>query len=200
MCFGRLPQVHCINKLFTLLILGCFHQWAILVGVRKVEGKWYWVIFYSGFAHNSHQEIYFIQFSLWILLTVPSPWTLSLLLVTNLNFHWPWVSTQFSKSCPQFFSEDNLWHDAQNQRNHVFGDLCNKVTGSRYSSMRASLVAKKVKNLPAMWETWVWSLGWEDPWRREWQPTAVFLAGESCVQRSLVGYSPWGRKESDTPE
>ena len=33
------------------------------------------------------------------------------------------------------------------------------------------------------------------PWRREWQPTPVFLPGESHVQRSLVGYSPWGHKE-----
>ena len=38
------------------------------------------------------------------------------------------------------------------------------------------------------------------PWRREWQPTAVFLPGKSYGQRSLVGYSPWGRKESDTTE
>ena len=44
------------------------------------------------------------------------------------------------------------------------------------------------------------SLGWEDPWRREWQPTPVFLAGKSDEQRSLVGYSPWGRKDSDTTE
>ena len=33
------------------------------------------------------------------------------------------------------------------------------------------------------------------PWRRAWQPTPVFLPGESHGQRSLVGYSPWGRKE-----
>ena len=38
------------------------------------------------------------------------------------------------------------------------------------------------------------------PWRREWQPTPVFLAGESHGQRSLVGYSPEGCKESDTTE
>ena len=38
------------------------------------------------------------------------------------------------------------------------------------------------------------------PWRRKWQPTPVFLPGESHGQRSLVGYSPWGRKESDTAE
>ena len=33
------------------------------------------------------------------------------------------------------------------------------------------------------------------PGRREWLPTPVFLPGESYGQRSLVGYSPWGRKE-----
>ena len=32
------------------------------------------------------------------------------------------------------------------------------------------------------------------PWRRKWQPTPVFLPGESHGQRSLVGYSPWGHK------
>ena len=36
------------------------------------------------------------------------------------------------------------------------------------------------------------------PWRRSWQPTPVFLPGKSHRQRSLVGYSPWGCKESDT--
>ena len=38
------------------------------------------------------------------------------------------------------------------------------------------------------------------PWRTAWQPTPVFLAGESHEQKSLVGYHPWGRKESDTTE
>ena len=37
-------------------------------------------------------------------------------------------------------------------------------------------------------------------WRRTWQPTPVFLPGESHGQRSLVGCSPWGRTESDTTE
>ena len=36
------------------------------------------------------------------------------------------------------------------------------------------------------------------PWRRKWQPTPLFLPGESSGQRSLVGCGPWGRKESDT--
>ena len=58
----------------------------------------------------------------------------------------------------------------------------------------ASLVAHMVKNLPAMWEIWVQSLGWEDPQRREWLPTPVFLPREFHEQRSLVGYSPWVAK------
>ena len=37
-------------------------------------------------------------------------------------------------------------------------------------------------------------------WRRKWQPTPVFLPGESQGQRSLVGYCLWGRTESDTTE
>ena len=38
------------------------------------------------------------------------------------------------------------------------------------------------------------------PWRKKWQPTPVFLPGESHKQRSLVAYSPWSRKESDVTE
>ena len=38
------------------------------------------------------------------------------------------------------------------------------------------------------------------PWKRKWQPTPVFLPGESHGQRSLVGYSPWGCKKSDRTE
>ena len=51
-----------------------------------------------------------------------------------------------------------------------------------------------------MQETQLRALGREDPWRREWQPTPVFLPGEFHGRRSLVGYSPWGHKESDTTE
>ena len=57
-----------------------------------------------------------------------------------------------------------------------------------------------VKRMPAMWETRVRSLGWEDLLEKEMQPTPVLLPGESQGRRSLIGYSPWGRKESDTTE
>ena len=67
-------------------------------------------------------------------------------------------------------------------------------------SLLASLVAQMVKNLPAVQETQVRLLEQKDPWRREWQPTPVFLPGEFQEQRSLVGYNPWGRREPDTAE
>ena len=38
------------------------------------------------------------------------------------------------------------------------------------------------------------------PWRRKWQPTPVLLPVKSLGQRSLLGYSPWGHKESDSTE
>ena len=56
-----------------------------------------------------------------------------------------------------------------------------------------------VKNPPSMQETletWVGKI----PWRRKWEPTAVFLPRKSRGQRSLAGYSPWGSKESDMTE
>ena len=71
---------------------------------------------------------------------------------------------------------------------------------SSSTSSRAFLLAQTLKNLPAMWETQVRSLGGEDPWRRKWLPTPVFLPGESHGQRSLAGYSLLGYKESDTTE
>ena len=68
-----------------------------------------------------------------------------------------------------------------------------------------SLWLRQLKNLPTMQETqwkrpsfdsWIRKI----PWRREWQPTPVFLPGKSNGQRSLVAYSPWGCKESDRAE
>ena len=59
---------------------------------------------------------------------------------------------------------------------------------------RASLVAQRLKRLPPMRETWVRSLGREDPLEKEMATTSVFLPGESYGQRSLAGYSPWGCK------
>ena len=61
------------------------------------------------------------------------------------------------------------------------------------------MMAQQVKNLLEVQETqeiWVQSLGQE----KEWQPTPVFLPGKFRGQRNLAGYSPQGRRESDTTE
>ena len=56
---------------------------------------------------------------------------------------------------------------------------------------RASLVTQMVKNLPAMWETWFWSLGQENPLEKG-MAHPVFLPREFHGHRSLVSLSPWG--------
>ena len=68
----------------------------------------------------------------------------------------------------------------------------------------ASQLALVVKNMPANARTskrhrFNPQVG-KIPWRRKWQSTPVFLLGESHGWRILVGYSRWGRKESDTTE
>ena len=58
-----------------------------------------------------------------------------------------------------------------------------------------------VKNLPVMQETWVQSLGWEDPPEEEMATHSSILALKNPHgQRSLVGYSPWSHKELDMTE
>ena len=61
-------------------------------------------------------------------------------------------------------------------------------------TIRASLIAQSVKNVPAMQETQVQFLVGKVPWRKKWQPTPVFSPGESHGQKSLAGYSPWDYK------
>ena len=65
---------------------------------------------------------------------------------------------------------------------------------------RASLVVQMVKNLPVMQETWVRSLGQENRLEKGLASTPALLPGEFHEQRSLVDYSLWGCKESDTTE
>ena len=64
----------------------------------------------------------------------------------------------------------------------------------------ASLVAQMVKNLPAMQETWVRSLDWEDPLEEGMATHSSILAWSPHGHRGLAGYSPWGRKELDMTE
>ena len=70
-------------------------------------------------------------------------------------------------------------------------------TGETYLggiSVRFFSVAHRVNNLLAMQETWVQSLGQEDPLEKGMVTHSSFLPGEFHGQGSLVGYSPWGRR------
>ena len=57
-----------------------------------------------------------------------------------------------------------------------------------------------VKRLSTKWETRVWSLGWEDPLEKEVATHSSTLACKIPWTEEPVGYSPQGRKESDTTE
>ena len=72
-------------------------------------------------------------------------------------------------------------------------NLVVEAQGEKWSS----LVAQVVKNLPAMRETWVQSLGWEDPLEEGMatQSSILVWTENPHGQRSLVGYSPWGCRE-----
>ena len=58
----------------------------------------------------------------------------------------------------------------------------------------APLVAQRVKRLPAMWEAWVWSLGWKNPLEEEMATHSSILAWTIPWEQEPVGYNPWGHK------
>ena len=108
-----------------------------------------------------------------------------------------------------------LWEESDWQHCRVFGEQCPLACGEclqlcqilsclwfyvNFLVIRASLVTQLVKNLPALGETWVRSLGRDDPleWPRKWLP--VFLPGEFHGQKSLAGCSTWCCKELDMTE
>ena len=64
----------------------------------------------------------------------------------------------------------------------------------------ASLVAQRVKNLPAMWETWVWSLGWEDSQEEGMATHFSILSGESPWTEKPGVLQSMGFKELDMTE
>ena len=76
-------------------------------------------------------------------------------------------------------------------------ELC--LVDAQWEAIRASLVPQMVKNLSAVRETWVRFLGWEDPLEEGMATHCSILAWRIPWPR-LVGYSPWGCKESHMTE
>ena len=95
----------------------------------------------------------------------------------NYSHIWFQDSKSTRVTCP-------LWYEVENK----------EITSQVVQWWRISLPMQEMQ------ETRVQSLGGKIPWRRKWQPTPVLLPGKSHGQRSLVGYRPWGCKESDITE
>ena len=93
------------------------------------------------------------------------------------------------EKCYYIFYPENV------RQNLVFGTTIVQTGLPRWLSGKDS-----VCNTGAVEDTGLIPGSGRSPGRRAWQPTPVFLPGESHGQRSLVGYSPWGHKESDLSE
>ena len=91
---------------------------------------------------------------------------------------------------------DSHVHSVEYARTAGEGAAAFEVTAFGGGVCRASLVAQLVKIPPAMWETWVRSLGWEDPLEKGKATHSSFLAWR--IPWTI--YSPWGLKELDTTE
>ena len=106
----------------------------------------------------------------------------------------PWVrkmpwSRKWQPNCSSILAWKILWTEEAG----VLQSMASQRVGNNWVTEHTHIWTC----LP-MQETWIQSLVWEDPWRRKWQPTLVFLPGKSHGQKSLGGYSPWGHKELDT--
>ena len=91
-----------------------------------------------------------------------------------------WVAVPFSRGS----SQTRGWIQVSHTAGRFFTIWATRATCQRGRHKRLGF------------DPWVGKI----PWRRAWQPTPVFLPGEVHGQRSLVGYSPWGHRESDTTE
>ena len=86
------------------------------------------------------------------------------------------------------------------EQTYAFSEMGSKVQERCFGGYKDFCGTQMVKNLPAVWETQVWSLGWQDPQRRELLATPVFFPGEFHGQRSLANYNTQGHKDSDMTE
>ena len=109
---------------------------------------------------------------------------------------------RIAKRDKKAFLSDQCKEIQENNRMGTTRDCFKKIraTKGRFDAkIGAFLVVQTVKCLQCRrsgFNSWVGKI----PWKRKWQPTLVFLPGKFHGLRSLVGYSPLGRKESDTTE
>ena len=124
-------------------------------------------------------------------------WKASVCVLYNMKFQtWVSILTLLSHHLNRVFKP--LLH--KDKRFYKQTSLVKIALGYPLQHYWASLVAQLVKNPPAMWETWIRSLGWEDPLekRKATHSSILEILGDSGESHGL--YSPWGHKESDTTE
>ena len=128
--------------------------------------------------------------------------TTIILIVSILIQNWP----KLQKSAVWERSDCGGQDPGSRIRRQIFSERLTTLVYSQQQFLAfvgASPVAQQVKNPSAVQETqetWIWSLGQEDPLEEEMATHSVFLPGKSHGQRSLASYSPWGHKESDVTE
>ena len=113
-----------------------------------------------------------------------------------LSQHQGPMITVLSKNC-------SFYTLKQPKKPHSDLGMSSEIWASAWQFVKGFPSGSAVKNLSTnqeAQETWFDPWVGKMPWRREWQPIPVFLAGESHGQRNLAGYSPWGRQESNTTE
>ena len=121
-----------------------------------------------------------------------SLWMEIALLITYIYMH-DYLLSVFSLYLKPMFP---ILYTGSRHRIGIWGKIVQWMNDQSHISQKgdflASLVAQMVKNLPAMRETWIRILSWEDPWGRSWQPTPVFLPGESLCTDEPGGLQSMG--------
>ena len=94
-----------------------------------------------------------------------------------------------------------LFIDKMKKAKAIYSELAIARESATFWASQVALVAQLVKNLPVMWETWGWILGWENPWGRESLPTPIQLNENSGLESSMnctvLGVAKSGTRLSD---
>ena len=146
-----------------------------------VEGQLYYAILYNRFGHPQ------ISVSISGPLFYRDAKTSSLLCTKEQLYQ----GCELAKK-PECNSYKNVLAGKSRNLNTLF--CCCWALGSSCISVSASLVAQIVKNLPAIQETWIWSLGWEDPLEK-WMATHSSILAWRTLWTEELGCSLWGREE-----
>ena len=104
-------------------------------------------------------------------------------------YHWYLRATSL---CGSVFSFWHWWYWCFLERHLYIKWWCSPLVNIEMYPYWASLVAQLVKNIPAIQETLVWFLGWEDPMGEGMATLQYSWLENPHGQRRLVGYSPWG--------